>query len=93
MKISEKSIEGVRDSHLGVCDRGDRRAVIVSTDLQSGRFLLGVQFWTKEMVEKGQSQNCDPGKSTSTMVCYLNQPYDKFDGTTQASREDALSEA
>ena len=54
------TIEEIKASHQNVTRfSGDRVAVIVQTILSLRRSILGVQFWTKEMIAKGSNVNTD----------------------------------
>lgn len=60
---SEAQLAKVREEHKNLSKHeGDRTAVIVSSNI-NGPALLGVQYWTEEMIKEGVSTNTDGTKS------------------------------
>lgn len=61
-QIKEESVNIPRIS-------GDRKAVIVKTQISKRKSVLGVQFWTDAMIKSCVSKNTD--MSESSFVCML----------------------
>ena len=54
------TIAEIKESHQNVARiSGDRVAVIVQNSVSPRRSILGVQFWTKEMIAAGSTVNTD----------------------------------
>lgn len=60
-----ETLQQVREGHRNVCkEAGDRRAVVVVTQISPRRATSGVQFWTSEQVTAGRVKNTDGTFST-----------------------------
>jgi hypothetical protein len=57
---AQNTIQEVRNSSAKISKEGNGRiAVIVETPFSSRKSVYGVQFWTKEMIELGTTENTD----------------------------------
>ncbi len=71
----DKKLDEIRsESFKAPAKQGDRIAVIVRTPMTRTYEHFGIQYWTREMIEKGQSQNTDKLISYFCEVLHKTNP-------------------
>ncbi len=63
----------------------ERIAVMVSTEYEPNKLTIGIQFWTPEMIDAGESENTD--KTISRYIC-LNRWITKGEGENMSKIRD-----
>ncbi len=86
--MNYRNASQVRHAHMNVpAITNDRVAVIVTTKLSARKSIMGVQFWTREMIEAKTSTNSDRTVSTFIEHLHPSTAPAKFEGMVDVGGE------